>query len=207
MRKRSYSWTTFEKEDTLKKFLPDNIQTDQHGNYFIKIGESKTVFCSHLDVYSKKYERVFHIIEEGGFITPNGTTVLGGDDKAGMVIMIKMIENKIPGLYYFFRGEEGVTSPTGTWGSRQSLKSNYEKFKDYDRCIAFDRKGLDSIITEQTYIKCCSPEFADELIKEFGKNGLKYQQDPTGWWCDSGVFMDTIPECTNISVGYYNEHT
>lgn len=26
-------------------------------------------------------------------------------------------------------------------------------------------------------------------------------------WCDSAVFMDIIPECTNISVGYVNEHT
>ena len=121
--------------------------------------------------------------------------------------MIKMIEAGVPGLYYFFRGEEGVTSPTGTWGSKQSLKSYKENFKKYDRCIAFDRKGNDSIITQQMYSECCSDEFTDKLIDDFTKNGLNYMDDPTGMWCDSGVFMETIPECTNISVGYINEHT
>ena len=33
-------------------------------------------------------------------------TILGADDKAGMVILLYMIEKKIPGLYYFFIGEE-----------------------------------------------------------------------------------------------------
>jgi hypothetical protein len=31
--------------------------------------------------------------------------------------------------------------------------------------------------------------------------------DPTGVFTDSANFMELIPECTNISVGYFNEHT
>jgi hypothetical protein len=31
--------------------------------------------------------------------------------------------------------------------------------------------------------------------------------DPTGVFTDSANFIDLIPECTNISVGYFNEHT
>ena len=39
------------------------------------------------------------------------------------------------------------------------------------------------------------------------QDGLKYKNDPNGRWCDSGVFMETIPECTNLSAGFQMEHT
>lgn len=196
---------TFGKENTLSKYFP-NMETDEHGNFFLQIGNSKTMFCAHLDTYSHDYEPVNHVIE-GDIIKTDGTTTLGGDDKAGVTIMIKMMEANIPGLYYFFRGEEGVTSPTGTWGSKQALKTRKEFFSNYDKCIAFDRKGNNSIISHQMYSECCDSSFVDTLIDEFKDNGLTYVDDATGMWCDSGVFMDLIPECTNISVGYLNEHT
>ena len=196
----------FDYENKLEPYFPDGMQKDEHGNYFIKIGESKTMFCGHLDTYCREYKRVWHIIKDN-IIKTDGTTTLGGDDKAGIVIMIKMIEAGVPGLYYFFRGEEGVTSPTGTWGSKQALKTRGKFFEDYDRCIAFDRRGNSSIISSQFYQECCSPEFVSALEKEFEKNGLNYKDDDTGMWCDSGVFMETISECTNISVGYKSEHT
>jgi len=197
---------TFGKEETLEEFFPEGMQEDNHGNYFIKIGDSKTMFCGHLDTYSREYKRVYHIIQDDIIMT-DGTTTLGGDDKAGIVIMIKMIEAGIPGLYYFFRGEEGVTSPTGTWGSKQALKSYKDIFKTYEKCIAFDRKGFSSIISQQMYSECCSSDFVNALSSEFKKYGLDYKDDKTGMWCDSGVFMELIPECTNISVGYTKEHT
>ena len=31
--------------------------------------------------------------------------------------------------------------------------------------------------------------------------------DDTGIYTDSASFIDDIPECTNVSVGYFNEHT
>jgi hypothetical protein len=195
----------FNKENTLEPFFPKGMEKDEHGNYFLKIGESKTMFCGHLDTYCTEYKRVYHVISGDTIKTKNST--LGGDDKAGIVIMIKMIEARIPGLYYFFRGEEGKTSPIGTWGSKQALKTYPDLFKKYDRCIAFDRRGFDSIISQQMYGECCSSEFVKELEKQMTENGLKYEDDITGMWCDSGVFMEVIPECTNISVGYLNEHT
>jgi len=195
----------FNYEKTLVEFFP-NMEIDGHGNYYKKVGTSKTMFCGHLDTYCREYKRVWHVID-GDIIKTDGTTTLGGDDKAGIVVMIKMMEANIPGLYYFFRGEEGVTSPSGTWGSKQALKSRGDFFKDYDKCVAFDRKANTSIISEQMYSECCSSEFVNALISEFKKNGMDYRNDPTGMWCDSGVFMETIPECTNISMGYKAEHT
>ena len=196
----------FDKEHTLEPLLPKNIEKDEFGNYFMKIGETDTMFCSHLDTYTHVFQRVYHVIENN-LIKTDGTSTLGADDKAGVTIMIKMIENKIPGLYYFFRGEEGVTSPSGTWGSKQVSKNYKELFSNYKRCIAFDRRGKTSIITSQSHKNCCSDDFSEALIKEFADNGMDYKKDTGGYWCDSGSFMEIIPECTNISVGYLNEHT
>jgi hypothetical protein len=196
----------FDYEKTLESYFPEGMEKDDHGNYFKIIGDTDIMFCAHLDTYCYLYDKVYHIIE-GDIIKTDGTSTLGGDDKAGVVIMIKMMEAGIPGLYYFFRGEEGVTSPSGTWGSRQAIKTRKEFFKDYNKCIAFDRKGNTSIISQQMYSECCSEDFVDSLITEFKNNGLTYRDDDTGMWCDSGVFMELIPECTNISVGYKSEHT
>ena len=196
----------FDFEHTLEEFFPEGMQKDAHSNYFIKIGETKTMFCAHLDTYCYEHKRVWHVIKDNK-VSTDGTTTLGGDDKAGVVIMIKMIEANVPGLYYFFRGEEGVTSPAGTWGSKEALRSYKEKFKEYDRCIAFDRRDDNNIIIQQLYGQCCSFEFATALIKDLGEYNLRYYEDDTGMWCDSAVFMDIIPECTNVSVGYDDEHT
>ena len=47
-------------EYQLEKFLPDNLQKDEVGNYFIEIGESETMFCSHLDTAAFEKEKVTH---------------------------------------------------------------------------------------------------------------------------------------------------
>ena len=83
----------FNYEQTVAHLFPRGMKIDDHGNYYIKIGNSKTMFCGHLDTYSYEFKRVFHVIE-GNIIKTDGTTTLGGDDKAGITIMIKMIEAK-----------------------------------------------------------------------------------------------------------------
>lgn len=183
------------------KYLPKGIQMDDWGNYFIKIGESRTMFTCHLDTVCTKKEKVNHSIGSQ-YIKTDGTTILGADDKAGMTVLLYMIEKKVPGLYYFFIGEE-----VGGIGSGDaSYKGNWN---EYDRCISFDRKGYDSIIIEQFYGECCSFEFAKELANSFNlvNSTFNFKVDDTGSFTDSASFMDYIPECTNISVGYFKQHT
>ena len=190
-------------EEMIKSGLfPKEIQKDQHGNYFIKIGESRTVFTSHLDTACKEHTSVSHVLR-GNMIETDGKTILGADDKAGMTIMLWMILHNIPGLYYFFIGEE-----VGCIGS--GLASKYGDFKGkYDRMVSFDRRGLDSVITYQSSSRCCSDDFGRQLAKQLNKSGLglSYKTDDTGVYTDSAEFVDVIPECTNLSVGYYKEHT
>lgn len=182
------------------KLFPDGLQKDVHGNYFYKVGDSRTIFASHLDTVSSKYETVTHVFD-GDIIRTDGKTTLGADDKAGTTVMLWMIRNNVPGLYYFFVGEE-----VGCIGSGFVAASRMFKGK-YDRMISFDRRGTGSIITHQSCGRSCSDEFADDLCSELNKSGLEYTKDSGGVYTDSAEFVDEIPECTNVSVGYYQEHT
>jgi len=186
-------------EDELVSFLPKGHYKDQHGNYFYKIGESKTAFACHLDTACKDQVDVIHRFE-GDIIKTDGKSILGADDKAGVTVLLYMIEKNVPGLYCFFFGEE-----VGCIGS--GLASRDASFKDYNRMISFDRRGTNSIITFQSSKRCCSEEFAKVLAKDFNQYGLKMSPDNTGVYTDSAEFTGVIPECTNISVGYYKEHT
>ena len=180
--------------------LPKNLQKDSQENYFLKIGNSRTIFASHFDTACKSQTPVKHIID-GNIIRTDKTTILGADDKAGVTIMLWMIKNNIPGTYYFFIGEE-----VGCIGS--GLAAKFIEFKGiYDRIISFDRRGTDSVITHQSGTKTCSDEFAKDLAKQLNKKGLQYKIDDTGVYTDSAEFTSVIPECTNLSVGYYQEHT
>ena len=193
-------------EKGLLKYLPEGYKEDQVGNYYLQIGEeTSTMFACHLDTactYQKKVNHVF----DNEFIKTDGTTILGADDKAGMVVMLYMIENKIPGLYYFFLGEE-----VGCIGSGKLAKiwTKTEFSKYIKKVVSFDRRGTSSVITEQAFGQCCSNEFAKTLSSELNSTGLgfNFSPDPTGIFTDSAKFMSLVPECTNISVGYYSEHT
>lgn len=192
-------------EQDALKYINVPLQQDEHKNYFIKIGESNTMFASHLDSATKETQNVKLITFEKKnikYVSTDGNTILGADDKAGVTVMLYMIENKVPGLYYFFIGEE-----MGGLGSKNLAEIPTENLSHIKKCISFDRKGYNSIITHQMMESCCSNQFADALCEQFNKNGLSLEKDETGIFTDSANFIGLIDECTNISVGYFNEHT
>jgi hypothetical protein len=118
-----------------------------------------------------------------------------------------MINNNIPGTYYFFAGEEPTAKNGGLYGSRNALNNNPRYFQKFKRAICFDRKAEGSIITRQMARYTCSTEFVDSLIESFSNLGLNFKPDETGWYTDTAVFIDHISEVTNISSGTYKEHT
>lgn len=118
-----------------------------------------------------------------------------------------MIENNIPGTYYFFAGEEPTAKGGGLYGSKRALAANPEFFKKFKRAVCFDRKHEGSIVTRQMARFTCSDEFVNSLMDQFGKQGLEYYPDQTGWYTDTAVFLNVISEVTNLSSGTYKEHT
>jgi hypothetical protein len=201
-------WTIpFKQESKLHHLLPKGGTFDTHGNYYITIGsDPTTLFTTHLDTFSDKYEKVKHVIK-GETIATDGTTILGGDNKLGTTILCYLIKNNVPGLYAFFVGEEPCGGSPGLWGSRKAVDTETERFSNIKRAIAFDRREIGSIITRQSGRPCCSDEFAEELSIRFKQNGMSYDSDPTGYYTDTASFMKIVPECTNISAGGWGEHT
>lgn len=194
-------------EEEVMKFMPQGLEKDQFGNYYKIIGKSETMFTSHLDTADRRQlpVTIYSQQKEGDeiFVT-DGTSILGADDKAGVTVMLYMMAHNIPGIYYFFIGEE-----RGGIGSNKvsSVFDSFEHLKNVKRCVSFDRRNYYSVITQQLGRQCCSDEFATALANELNKSGMKMSLDPTGIYTDSASFIDEISECTNISVGYFKEHT
>jgi len=182
----------------------DGLQKDEFGNLFIKVGDSDVMFTSHLDTATSANTPVNHVFD-GDIIKTDGKSILGADDKAGVTIMLYMIKNNIPGLYYFFLGEE-----VGCVGSKKVANVQKEnKIEGINKVISFDRRGTTSVITYQSGKRCASDTFGKALSEQLNlaNNTFKYEIDPTGILTDSVQFISIYPECTNISVGYQSEHT
>lgn len=211
-------------EKEVLQFLPSDLKRDAVGNYYKIIGEGdpKIMFTCHLDTADTKQKTTrlfqangkvdesdkysFRLIKTGSgdeFIYTDGTSILGADDKAGTAVMLYMMAHNVPGIYYFFIGEE-----RGGIGSN-ALSAIYDKcdyLKEVKACVSFDRRRTCSVITHQLSRQCCSNEFGQALCDQYNANGLNLSLDPTGVYTDSASLMEDIAECTNISVGYYNEH-
>jgi len=196
-------------ESTLEPILPSGFKKDLVGNYYYEVGQSETLFTTHLDTYSKDFEPItrYQDAEDEYVIFTDGKTILGGDNKLGCCILIGMIQSRVPGTYYFFLGEEPIVSG-GLWGSSRALKSNPEFFRKFKRCVAFDRRGYGSVVIRQMARMSASREFVDTIAAELGRLGKIEFDDKSsfGYYTDTATFMDVIPECTNISAGGFNEH-
>tara|TARA_R110000868_G_scaffold5817_6_gene34066 strand:+ start:2303 stop:3337 length:1035 start_codon:yes stop_codon:yes gene_type:complete len=162
---------------------------------------SRTLFVAHVDTVHRE-GGPNKIRKTQGMWYADGAC-LGADDGAGCAILMHLLAASVPGYYIFTQGEE-----RGGIGAKYLAERSPELLGEFDRAIAFDRRGIDSVITHQGWGRCCSDEFASALSGELCADGvLMYLGDDTGVYTDTAEFTDIIPECTNISVGYMNEHS
>lgn len=129
----------------------------------------------------------------------NRKECLGADCATGMWLMLCMIQAGIEGVYVIHAEEE-----TGCNGSRKLVARNPDWLQHIDAAISFDRKGYKSIITHQSGQRTCSDEFAYSLSDAIG---LGMECDNGGSYTDSNEYKYVVPECTNVSVGYFDQHT
>lgn len=156
--------------------------------------QGSTCFTSHQDTVDNKLGNHNLTSTPEGMVSVLGGGVLGADCGSGMYIMIRMILAGKAGLYVFFSTEEQGRVGSGLYIMPEHIT----------KCVSFDRKGTDNLITHQMSERGCSDAFADAFIDRFA---LPYKKDPTGSFTDSYSFFAVVPECINLSVGYYNQHT
>ena len=135
----------------------------------------------------------------GVMFVDEGAGCLGADNGAGMWLLLEMIQAGVPGTYMFHRGEE-----KSCWGSRGVVEHYPEFLAEHTHAIAFDRKGTTSVITHQMGGRACSDDLGEALCALFGDD---YILDTTGVYTDTAEYVDIIPECVNVSIGYMNEHS
>ncbi len=218
-----------------QKFVKENARTrmfdKEMNNQIIFVGESSTLFSCHMDIvgqvskYNSDKNRVdsIFLMEEQGNITKSGIYYgakgfynnangidkyegcpLGADDKVGVYILLKMIEAKIPGMYVFHTGEE-----CGGLGSASLAAKHPKLFTNIQRAIAFDRADYGDIISYQRNSRCCSKEFGEAFAEVLNKTmppKQKFSSEVRGTFTDTASYTKLIPECTNVSVGYFSQH-
>lgn len=183
---------------------------DVDGNVQVQVGnDNGNVFAAHLDTVHRtdgrlhlaQIEGTHEVVafEDEALTKP---AVLGADDAAGVYILLRMIAAGVQGTYLFFVGEE-----VGGVGSSAFVQAN-PSFSA-NSVISFDRRGTGDVITHQGWVRTCSDQFAEVLSGYLNVRNEKFNYNPSenGVYTDSKEFAHIVPECTNISVGYYNEHT
>lgn len=190
--------------------LPGAVQDDA-GNIWVTVdkadgGKPSTLFSAHTDtVHKAKATDTYKLSIKKAWVEVKNGGVLGADCGTGIWLMLNLIQAKVPGVYIFHREEE-----IGGNGS-QHIVTKYAKVIEgmgLKRCIAFDRKDVNHIITHQGGERCCSDAFAEAFADALNMGtGMTFHGDDTGSFTDSANYTDLIGECTNLSVGYYDQHT
>jgi hypothetical protein len=193
-------------KDFIKKYIkPLGAQYDVAGNYILAIpmagdAPSRVMWSCHTDTVHR-FGGFQQLTYKSGMITLDDlhSNCLGADCTTGVWLMRRMILARVPGLYIFHRAEE-----IGGLGSAAIAKHRPKTVEGIDFAIAFDRKGVGSVITEQFSGVCASQAFVDSIAPMLPG---QYTADPTGSFTDTDNYTQLISECTNLSVGYYDQHT
>jgi hypothetical protein len=116
-------------------------------------------------------------------------------------LFLQMIDRNVPGTYLFHRGEE-----RGGIGSKAMAKHHSGFIKTHTHAIAFDRRDTCSVITHQSRGRCCSDKFATHFAVLLSDSVYGLKPDSGGIYTDTAEYTGLVGECTNVSVGYFNEH-
>jgi hypothetical protein len=201
----SDSWSEKEFCDTYLK--PVFGEPDENGNYTKIVYEPahrgfvqpRVCFTAHYDTVHRVAGKQ-QVLVTGDIVSAVQSDCLGADCTTGVWLILGMIEKNIPGVYVIFYGEE-----SGCLGSRAMTKDTPDWLEYIDAMISFDRKGEESIITHQMGLRTASDAFAVSLAEALDMPTLR--PDPTGSYTDSNEFTHLVSECTNLSVGYLNQHS
>lgn len=194
-----------ERDFIARYILPLGATYDVANNLHVRVNmrdgtRSRVLWSVHTDTVHKVAGRQAIGMDRATVrVVDKRSNCLGADDTAGVWLAIEMIKSAVPGLYVFHYGEE-----IGGVGSASIVRDAPELFDGIDYAIALDRAGSADVITHQAGDRSCSDRFALSLAGQL----------PSGYApCDRGVYTDTaeyvgiIRECSNISVGYYAQHT
>ena len=162
--------------------------------YIAAKGNIPIVLLAHLDTVfpdeTRKNMSIYHDSEQGVIWSPNG---LGADDRAGVYMILQILETTDLRPHILFTTDEESTSI----GAEAVSSKRKELFGEVSYIIELDRQGY----KECVFYDCDNPQF-QKLIENYG---FKTEQ---------GTFTDISIICpswgvagVNLSVGYLWEHS
>lgn len=186
------------------------ISQDAYGNLHLTIGNSPILWSCHTDTVHRSpgmqtihYDHVGQTIQlsRRAKLTSN---CLGADDTVGVFIMREMVLARVPGHYVFHYGEEA-----GCIGSSDLAHEEPSLLVDAKYAIALDRAGTSDIVTHQIGDRCTSDLFVSSFARalSLASVGVLEFTGAHGVYTDTAEYMDHIHECSNLSVGYYQQHS
>ena len=197
--------------------LPVFGNPDRFGNFIHIIGDNpRVLFAAHYDtVHKTEGMQSVTMNHNTGIMskTKIDNECLGADCTTGVWLQLNMIKAGIEGVYVCHAAEEiggigsrGIVNSWVDYQNRDSEINTYPWLDYIDAVISFDRLGTTSVVTHQTGERTSSDIFAYSLIDILGHQ-WNYELDKYGIYTDSMEYAEIVPECTNISVGYYSQHT
>lgn len=168
-------------------------KTDSYGNIWSIRFKQNVVFVAHLDTVARTDDEYHKPVYEIDGILFKNNAVLGGDDRAGVNLILNHIEN----VNFCFTKDEEV----GALGAAELARNEEfkEDIKDISGFVELDRKG-DSDIIGYLHGYCCE-SFLNAIT-----DVLDGHRDTHGVFTDIDKFKH-LKSGVNISVGYYNAHT
>lgn len=185
------------------KRLGVHIHQDEIGNLYITKGNADTYPCivAHMDSVHRIGSDL-SIIEAGGKLTGfNCDTMqqsgIGGDDKVGIYIALRCLEDYDNIKVAFFVNEE-----QGCIGSRAA---DMTFFEDCRFVLQADRRGCTDFVVNASGVKLSSKKF---------KKGVSKIMTGFGYAFSDGMMTDVMQlkenglkvSCANVSCGYYRPH-
>lgn len=205
---QSYSGQEGKMTAYIRQWCKDNgLKCRGHkGNLYIVKGKADLYPCyvAHTDTVHpiiKDMDRLDIIEHRGAFIALDDDyqqTGIGGDDKVGIYIALRMLLRLPACKVAFFHSEE-----IGCVGSRDA---DIRFFRDCKFILQADRRGYGDWITDIGCGNISSKEFQEAVKPIATEYGYKFK---TGAMTDVEALSkaNVGVSCANVSCGYYHPHT
>lgn len=177
----------------LNKYLGENGYLNNilcTEDYLFAKGEIPIMLVAHLDtVHKNKLTHIFWDKEKNVIWSPEG---IGGDDRCGVYIILKLIEEYKPYILFTTDEEKGGI---GAGVFCEQFQMNL--YDDIKYIIEVDRRGKEDAV----FYKCGNKDF-QEYVTSFGF------KTAYGTFSDISVLSPNFDIASvNLSSGYFNEHT
>ena len=197
MRNKYFEKLCKKTQEELKTYLAEELtrrgrEVVSDKGFLYSKGELPIMICAHLDTVHKHVPSIIRN-KDGKVSSPYG---IGGDDRCGVYMILKIIERLNPKLnpYVLFLEDEEI----GCHGAGDFVYSPEfdELYENINYIIELDRKGKNDAV----FYDCDNKECTDFITENF-------------WEKDYGIFTDISILCpalgcagVNLSCGYYNPH-